>query len=761
MVFIPIAYWLLIKYCPGIYLVDARCEMKIKILAITIASVLGLVGCGGGSGGNDKKVTPQPTSTDFSGTVNKGIVNNGKVEICDTFDVQGCNSQGAFYLETTTNPSGKYSISGAPLNKPIMVAVSKKDTTTTMKCDAATCTDATGAQVSFGKTFVVSDGWQLKTILPAANSATSVVNVTSLTDIAAKQALEDAGSSPVTTQIANRAKYTVEDIFGLEGSITELGSVDLTDAAQTQNASPEDINAALYSAAVMSSAIDTDALLINKGDVYELSTSLLDVIAEAEKLVDSGNGEPLVKVSEVSKKELADHKADRTTGKHKFNDIDGDGKLDPIEVTPQPPAQNDVQAAKSFINDVRTTYLSVQDNGDLKKGLKDFGDELDVIAPLIEENDVELALKNVQIAVEAITDAYEAHKSTSGKVVYNYRGFTVSVDDTTYSAERENTGSNTELTKVAAVISKVSISEGDKTTAEIDLGITSINSSVDNVLLTASNSTAKVVGFSGIETKVLTTKGSALEVDSVVFDLQNTKLDFVDSKVGKSANFTGNIHFGFTGLAAAEIQDSSANNQQTETKAGTFASAKVRFSGDLATGGDSVGVYLNVIADNTLGYIYSEESKIFNVCSLGSSLNWSCDKNVDKTRTPETQDKYVKTYLTAQVRTDVQNALNNAIAASVTLEVNRSQYNVAEAKATVEYNGVDTIIEAPLGLYDNVVGSAITVRNTTGAVATLSEYTDSVAGEIKINGVKVASIEEIKNGLVLVRYLDGTFESLF
>lgn len=734
--------------------------MKRKILAITIASVLGLVGCGGGSGG-DKKVIPQPTGTDFSGTVNKGIISNGKVEVCDTFDAQGCNAQGNYYFETTTNSSGKYSISGAPLDKPILVAVSKKDTSTTMKCDVATCTDTSGAQVNFGQTFVVKDGWQLKTILPAANSTTSVVNVTSLTDIAAKQALEDAGSSPVTTQIANRAKGTVEDIFGLEGSITELGSVDLTDPAQTQGAAPEDINAALYSAAVMSSAIDTDALLVSKGDVYAVSTSLLDVIADAEKLVDSGNGEPLVKVSELSKKEMADHKAEKTTGDSGFKDIDGDGKLDPIEVTPQPPMKSSVLAAKSFINDVRTTYLSVQDNGDLKKGLTDFSDELNVIKPLIEESDIELALRNVQTAVEAIADTYETHKSASEDATYNVGNFTVKVEGTTYSAQKSSTGENTESTKVVAVISKVSIVEGDQTTAEIDLGITSIDSSVDNVQLTATNSTAKVVGFSGSEAQLPKVEAKALSVESVTLNLPNTQLAFVDAKTKKSANFTGHIHFDVQGLAAAEVQNSLEVDQQTEAKSGSFMLANIRFGGDLATGGDSVGVYVNLVADNSLGYIYSEESEIFNVCSSGSALGWNCNNNVDTTRTPETQDKFVKTYLTAQVSTNVQNALNNAIAASVKLEVNRSQYNVAQAKATVEYNGVDTIIEAPVGLYDNVVDSAITVRNTAGAIATVSDYEENVAGEIRINGEKVASIEEIKNGLVLVRYLDGSFESLF
>ncbi|MGR5146070.1 hypothetical protein ACQKP8_05940 [Photobacterium alginatilyticum] len=731
--------------------------MKRKILAITIASVLGLVGCGGGSGGDDKKVIPQPTGTGFSGTVNKGIISNGKVEACDTFDAQGCNAQGNYYYETNTNSSGKYSISGVPLDKPILVAVSKKNTSTTMKCDVAACTDASGAQVNFGQSFVVKDGWQLKTILPAANSATSIVNVTSLTDIAAKQALEDAGSSPVTTQIANRAKETVEDIFGLTGSITELGAVDLTDPAQTQAAAPEDINAALYSAAVMSSAIDTDNLLTNKGGIYEVSPSLLTIFEDASALVNDNDGTALVDVPALSKKELEDYIYTRTEDFKK----DADGNYLPIEIKPPVTVVDGVQAAKEFIKNVRTTYLSVQDGGDLSKGLTDFGNELDVIAPLIEENDVELALKNVQTAVEAIADAYEKHKSASVDATYNIGEFTVKVDGKTYSAQRDSNGENTESTKVVAVINNVSISEGSLTSAEIDLGITSINSSVDNVQLTVSNSTAKVIGFTGVETGSIWAETSSFVVDSVSLKLQSTELNFVDTKVDKSAEFTGDIEFGLKGIAAVDSRDNSNYSQVSENKSGTFKMASIRFSGNLSTGGDSVGVYLNLVADNKLGYKYSEDSKIFNVCYPGAGWKWNCYKNVDKTSNPETKDKYVQTYLTAQVSTDVQNALNNAIAASVRLEVNRSQFDVADAKVTVDYNGVDTIIAAPVGLYDNAVDPAITVSDTAGVMATLTGSKESFSGNINYNGVKVASIEQASNGLVLVRYNDGSFESIF
>lgn len=758
--------------------------MNKKLLTITIASVLGLVGCGSDS----KNEVVKQAETNFAGTVNKGIVSNGKVEVCDTFDAQGCNAQAAYYFETTTDSSGKYSITGAPLNKPLMVAVSKKDTTTSMKCDIKTCTDANSVSVGFGDTFVVADGWQLKTILPAANSATSVVNVTSLTDIAAKQALDDAGNSPVTTQIANTAKYIVEKIFGLEGSITELGSVDLTDPAQTQGAAPEDINAALYSAAVMSSKIDTDVLIQNNGATYRIDPTLLNIIDSANDLVSGGT--PLVKAPTASKKELDDHKVDLTTGADGFQK-DENGNYKPIEVAPQPPAVNDIQAAKTFINDVRTTYMSVQDDGDLKKGLEDFGRELEVIAPLVEQ-DAEQALNNVQEAVEAIMVEFD--KSTDDD-----NGFTVTVEGTTYTAVR--TVSDSEATTVVANIKTVEVSDnetvlipadsnsqadntvespdGGSTTAEIDLEVVSIRSSVGDVLLTGSGS-AKVNGFvkgwneqnENSESSWSWSEESDLTVNLVSLDISSVKMEFAGSESAQSASFEGGIFVSVSDFAMNESESSEVkypaydelNGSGAEANSGTLGYANFRFNGELTAGSDSADVYLNIIADNKRGYVYDESSRYSYACSWVSTVslsNFDCSENNGKTHVPETSDKYVETYFTARVSTDVQNAINNNIAASVALEINRSQFDVANAKVTVGYNGVDTIIEAPVGLYDNVIDSDITVRNTTGAVATLTEFEDSIAGKVTVNGAKVASIEELDSGLVLVRYEDGSFESIF
>jgi len=160
--------------------------MKKGLIAIAIISTFGLAGCGSDSGSGSS--TPVATSTSFSGTVNKGIVSNGKVEVCSDFTGSTCNAEGSYYQTATTSETGSYDVTNAPLDTPLLVLISNNDDgTTTMKCDTDSCIDNSASPVDFGETFKVAEDWTLKTIIPAANSATATVNVTSLTDIAADE----------------------------------------------------------------------------------------------------------------------------------------------------------------------------------------------------------------------------------------------------------------------------------------------------------------------------------------------------------------------------------------------------------------------------------------------------------------------------------------------------------------------------------------------------------------------------------------------
>ena len=128
----------------------------------------------------------------------------------------------------------------------------------------------------------------------------------------------------------------------------------------------------------------------------------------------------------------------------------------------------------------------------------------------------------------------------------------------------------------------------------------------------------------------------------------------------------------------------------------------------------------------------------------------------------ESEDQFVKVTAIVRVGTTLLDADNVETNASIELVANRNQYDVVDTTITISYNDVDTVLQADIGLYD-AENSALTIKNGTGAIATINAFDEDVdyTGTITIDGVEAATITEIDNGAVLVRYTDGTFESLF
>ncbi len=107
---------------------------------------------------------------------------------------------------------------------------------------------------------------------------------------------------------------------------------------------------------------------------------------------------------------------------------------------------------------------------------------------------------------------------------------------------------------------------------------------------------------------------------------------------------------------------------------------------------------------------------------------------------------------------------NEAMPSFVKFESSRENYDEIETTLTVNYNDVDTIIEADIPLVpasDDSKGVVETfvIRNTNGVEATLN--INSRSGKVEVDDVEVASIEESSHSLMLIRYEDGSFESLF
>jgi len=784
--------------------------MKKNLIAIAIVSAFGLAGCGSdsdsGSGG-----APTATSSSFSGTVNKGIVSNGKVEICSDFTENTCDVEGSYYQTTATSETGSYDVTDAPLDTPLLVLVSKQDNvTTTMKCDTDVCTDNSGSLVDFGDSFEVPDDWTLKTIIPAANSATKTVNVTSLTDIAADEAIEVAGEGGVITEaIAKNANVAVQKAFGLTSSITEIGALDLTDAeavAEANISNTEELQAATYSAVLLNVTDEAKGALVS----YDAATEVYAVNvgdstdSESDITITSLLGDAKTLLSTVETETNATLEASGAETISVTSIVSLIENTDIPESTTAIEPTTEVAAAKAFITDIRTAYNAVQDEGDLKAGLTDFQDELKGIDDLITD-DLDIISDNLTNAVASIAEAFDDAADDATEYTSTEFGYSVTIKDDIYTI-----GAEDENVYIVATIINNTTSESsecniyrefdtgnsddndtecpdgndyvshDEISGDASLVLTTVELHSGDTSLSA-NGLATLVGLSdiwddaGANSYDAETQTNQYEynytgnssIESLNIELE-AMLAYVSSE--STASFAGELTFSFDDLVATEFDTytSSYNSGHTEETENnqfdfTVANMSLGFDGILTANDETINVDLSLVVDNSShadSFIYAETE---NITGSQASFYDAWVSTVEKTNNEETSDNFITVTATANIATTLFDANGDKTDASINLVANRNQYNIVDTTITVNYNDVTTVLEADLGLYDTE-NSDLTIKNTIGAVATINALVDpgdDLAGEITIEGVKAASIEPADNGAVLVRYTDGTFESLF
>jgi len=779
--------------------------MKKNLIAIAIVSAFGLAGCGSDS---DSGGTTAATSSSFSGTVNKGIVSNGKVEICSDFTENTCDVEGSYYQTTTTSETGSYEVTDAPLDIPLLVLVSKQDDViTTMKCDTDVCTDNSGNSVNFGDSFEVPDDWTLKTIIPAANTATKTVNVTSLTDIAAEEAISVAGEGEITEAIAKNANIAVQKAFGLASNITEIGALDLTNAEAVADANTnntDELKAATYSAVLLNATDEAKAALVR----YDAATKVYAVNVD-----DSTDSESDITITSL----LGDAKTLLSTVETETNAILEASGAETISVTsvislientdiPESTTAieptTEVAAAKAFITDIRTAYNAVQDEGDLKAGLTDFQDELKGVDNLITD-DLDTISGNLTNAVASIAEAFDDASDDATEYTSTEFGYTVTIKDDIYTI-----GAKDEDIYIVATIINNTTSENsecniysgfdtgnsddnecpdgndyvshDEISGDASLALTTVALHSGDTSLSA-NGSATLIGLSDIWDDVgghpddAETQNNQYEgtyTGNSRIESLNIKLEAMLSYVSSesTASFTGELTFAFNDLVATEFDTSTSNyssGHREETENNQFdvtvANMSLGFDGVLTANNETIDVDLSLVVDNsshTDSFIYDETE---NVTRSQASFYDAWVSTVEKTNNEETSDNFITVTATTNIGTTLFDANGDKTDASISLVANRNQYDVVDTTVTINYNDVATVLQADIGLYDTE-NSDLTIKNTIGAVATINALVDpgdDLAGEITIEGVKAASIESADNGAVLVRYTDGTFESLF
>ncbi len=242
-----------------------------KLASSLLICLLVIAGCGGGSSSGG---AAPDQCRQVSGKVAKGLLIGGKVQVQP---VESNSQSSAEPVDTITDEQGQYQteICGDPVIFRVDV---RADEQTRMVCDLTKgCLDRQGNQVDFGARFALDDDFLLSSIADPASDTSAddepiIVNVSPLTDMAAKLA---EIQSVITSEVVEQANQLVAEYFEIdtgEGSLTELEVVDITDEQAFGKATPIAQKAALVSAALMGVLMDQGFTNIGAG-MTALSTS--------------------------------------------------------------------------------------------------------------------------------------------------------------------------------------------------------------------------------------------------------------------------------------------------------------------------------------------------------------------------------------------------------------------------------------------------------------------------------------------------------
>ncbi|HEX4938692.1 MAG TPA: hypothetical protein VFX11_08465 [Candidatus Kapabacteria bacterium] len=274
-----------------------------RLVVSSAIALLTACGGGGGSNGGSSSATPTPVvqASTVSGTVTKGVISNGLVSVYALEDGTTARLLGS----TRTDQTGHFSLNVTGYQGAVYIEVTAATSgePTLMTCDSATgCGDFSGSSnydsnnngsIDFGERFAVSGTFMLSSALPSIQQSVST-SVSTLTHLAAQLAAQfPQGANEVSIAAA---LSQVQNLFGLDGSLTGTRLIDLTNPTAVSGATANELRYALLSGALMGLTNDvafgetlaafTEEFIINQGQLVQQdggagSTSYLDLVEQA------------------------------------------------------------------------------------------------------------------------------------------------------------------------------------------------------------------------------------------------------------------------------------------------------------------------------------------------------------------------------------------------------------------------------------------------------------------------------------------------
>lgn len=717
--------------------------MKYNGFSVVAACALAAaVGCGGSSSSSSSPAADQTVA--ISGSAVKGIIKNGVVKI---YGVSDGTRRSEALISGRTAVDGSYSLEVTGYEGPVVVEISALTSgedgyPSLMVCDLP---DGCGS-VAFGDDYTLQEGFSLDAVIPSVSDGEEVsANVTALTDMAAAYA--EVGG--ISADSANDANAQIANLFSLSGSLLSLEVVDLTDEDAMEAASEKTQRAALLSAALLSAGVEAG------GSIEEAIGSISeDFASNGGQLLNSESSESSV-VTLLEVMEQAQTILDNEI----FDNIDNLGAVtalvDNLVVqvgnapvgertsaeAPDEQLGSDVEVAAAFISDLRDVATASAFE-DIETGATQFSDNLSVAGDLV-NGDVELVLEAMAMAADAIGEAFDeaAENATSHSAT---NGITVAISGDSYTVDQtvNVTLENGAQGAVDVELSATGTLDFDETdndqsgteTIDVDMNVVGVAS---NDALRLNVSSGDVVLSSTSEWADGTNSWSdSEEVSTASFDLDVTLTQLA---VDSPASFVGSLEFSITGYSLDEQEQ--FDGSFSESSSESFNTLSLALNGTFAKGSNSFAATFTLSAKGN-GFVATE--------------SYSDANGYDESE--ETAQEFISGSFALGFSATFPGVTDSA---QVTLTGNRTALETGTASLELAFNG--KTLDADLSL-SNGESAELTISNHNDVVLLweeedLNDEESSESGTMTVSGRSVATVAE-ESGIIVIRYLDGTMESL-
>jgi hypothetical protein len=386
-------------------------------LSVALISSSLLFACGGSSDSGGSVVAPTPMN--ITGTASKGLILGGVVT---AYLINDDGSQGAVVGTATTDATdGTYELTldDSYDGEALIIEITAVDGSQ-MKCDLSVClADPDDAvAITFGEIYPLPTDFELSAVSSGTDSDTISINITPLTNIAAALTLDKVAGGTAPAAAAESSNYQIADLLGLDGDVTELPIVDLTDADAINGATAEALNANLKSAAVVEAAlsdsadgtsledaldsfvtqyVDSNGVADTEGSGVDTSSVSLEEIAEASKVLAGA----MTDLDGVNAED--DNIGDLNAALIAEEDAAAMGSTDANQGNvPADLGSEGLIATKEFVEQLSTLNVAAQLNG-----ANTFEDEISLAGDLA-SGDLDVNAEALALATAAIAEAVEA-----------------------------------------------------------------------------------------------------------------------------------------------------------------------------------------------------------------------------------------------------------------------------------------------------------------------------------------------------------------